>query len=172
MINYDLQKIKAVIFDVDGVLSAETIGMDSDGMPVRTINIKDGYAIQLARKMGLRVAIITGGSSEAIYKRYAYLGMDDIYMKCAVKIKTYEEFADKYGLADEEVIFMGDDIPDLEVMRRVGCPCCPSDACAEVKEVSVYVSQKRGGFGCARDVLEQVLQAQGKWLSDAKAFGW
>ena len=172
MINYDLQKIKAVIFDVDGVLSAETIGMDSDGMPVRTINIKDGYVIQLARKMGLRVAIITGGSSEAIYKRYAYLGMDDIYMKCAVKIKTYEEFADKYGLADEEVIFMGDDIPDLEVMRRVGCPCCPSDACAEVKEVSVYVSQKRGGFGCARDVLEQVLQAQGKWLSDAKAFGW
>ncbi len=172
MINYDLQKIKAVIFDVDGVLSAETIGMDSDGMPVRTINIKDGYAIQLARKVGLRVAIITGGSSEAIYKRYAYLGMDDIYMKCAVKIKTYEEFADKYGLADEEVIFMGDDIPDLEVMRRVGCPCCPSDACAEVKEVSVYVSQKRGGFGCARDVLEQVLQAQGKWLSDAKAFGW
>lgn len=172
MINYDLQKIKAVIFDVDGVLSAETIGMDSDGMPVRTINIKDGYAIQLARKMGLRVAIITGGSSEAIYKRYAYLGMDDIYMKCAVKIKTYEEFVGKYGLADEEVIFMGDDIPDLEVMRRVGCPCCPSDACAEVKEVSVYVSQKRGGFGCARDVLEQVLQAQGKWLSDAKAFGW
>ncbi len=172
MINYDLQKIKAVIFDVDGVLSAETIGMDSDGMPVRTINIKDGYVIQLARKMGLRVAIITGGSSEAIYKRYAYLGMDDIYMKCAVKIKTYEEFAGKYGLADEEVIFMGDDIPDLEVMRRVGCPCCPSDACAEVKEVSVYVSQKRGGFGCARDVLEQVLQAQGKWLSDAKAFGW
>lgn len=172
MINYDLQKIKAVIFDVDGVLSAETIGMDSDGMPVRTINIKDGYAIQLARKVGLRVAIITGGSSEAIYKRYAYLGMDDIYMKCAVKIKTYEEFADKYGLADEEVIFMGDDIPDLEVMRRVGCPCCPSDACAEVKEVSVYVSQKRGGFGCARDVLEQVLQVQGKWLSDAKAFGW
>ncbi|MBM6993288.1 MAG: HAD family hydrolase [Prevotella sp.] len=172
MINYDLKKIKAVIFDVDGVLSAETIGMDDQGMPVRTINIKDGYAIQLAVKMGLRVVILTGGSSEAIRKRYAYLGMEDIYLKCAVKIETYEQFIEKYGFTDEEVIFMGDDIPDLEVMRRVGCACCPSDACAEVKEVSTYISQKRGGFGCARDVLEQVLQAQGKWLSDAKAFGW
>lgn len=172
MINYDLKKIKAVVFDVDGVLSAETVGMDEQGMPLRTMNIKDGYAIQLAVKMGLRVVIMTGGSSEAIRERYVYLGVSDIYMRCAVKIQNYLELLDKYGLADEEVIFMGDDIPDLEVMRRVGCACCPADACAEVKEVSAYISQKRGGYGCARDVLEQVLQAQGKWLSDAKAFGW
>ncbi|KXB37004.1 3-deoxy-D-manno-octulosonate 8-phosphate phosphatase, YrbI family [Bacteroidales bacterium KA00344] len=172
MINYDLRKVKAVIFDIDGVLSAETIGMDSDGMPVRTMNIKDGYAIQLAMKMGLRVAIMTGGDSEAIRGRYAYLGVEDIYMKCAVKIETYNKFIKKYGLHDDEIIFMGDDIPDYEIMQRVGCPCCPADACPEVKNISVYVSQKRGGFGCARDVLEQVMQAQGLWLSSAKAFGW
>ena len=158
MIDYDLTRIRAVIFDVDGVLSAETIGMDDGGMPVRTINIKDGYAIQLAVKMGLRIVIMTGGSSEAIRSRYAYLGVDDIYMKCAVKIQSYEAFLAKYGLH--------------EIMRRVGCACCPADACPDVKEVSTYVSQRRGGYGCARDVLEQVLRAQGKWLSDAKAFGW
>lgn len=172
MIDYDLKKIKAVVFDVDGVLSAETIGMDDEGQPLRTINIKDGYAIQLAVKMGLRIAIITGGKSPAIAKRYAYLGVEDIYMGAAVKIESYEDFLRKYRLVDQEVIFMGDDIPDFEVMRRVGCPCCPADACVEVKAISTYISQRRGGYGCARDVLEQVLQAQGKWLSNAKAFGW
>lgn len=172
MINYDLTKIKAVIFDVDGVLSAETVGMDHDGMPLRTMNIKDGYAIQLAVKMGLRIAIMTGGDSEAIRSRYAYLGVEDIYMKCAVKIQTYEAFLAKYGLADDEIVYVGDDIPDYEIMCRVGCPCCPADACAEVKNVSCYVSQKRGGYGCARDIVEQVMQAQGLWLSSAKAFGW
>ena len=172
MINYDLRMIRAVIFDVDGVLSAETVGMDQEGMPIRTMNIKDGYAIQLAVKMGLRVAIMTGGSSQAIVSRYEYLGVKDIFMSCAVKMETYEAFLKQYGLTDEEVIFMGDDIPDYEVMQRVGCPCCPADACAEVKAVATYVSQRRGGEGCARDVLEQVMQAQGLWLSSAKAFGW
>lgn len=172
MIDYKLSKIKAIIFDVDGVLSAETIGMDDEGMPLRTVNIKDGYAIQLAVKMGLRIVIMTGGTSEAIRRRYAYLGVEDIHLKCAVKIQHYEELLAKYGLSDDEIIYMGDDIPDLEVMRRVGCPCCPADACSEVKDVAIYVSQRRGGYGCARDVIEQVLRAQGKWLSDAKAFGW
>lgn len=172
MIEYDLTKIKAVIFDVDGVLSAGTIPMDDDGMPHRTINIKDGYAIQLAVKMGLRCAIMTGGNSEAIKKRYEYLGMKDVFMKCAVKIKTYDAFLKKYDLHDDEIIYMGDDIPDYEIMKRVGCPCCPSDACQEIKDISVYVSSAEGGKGCARDVLEQVLKAQGLWLSNAKAFGW
>lgn len=167
-----LKGIKAVIFDVDGVLSASTIPMDNAGMPLRTLNIKDGYAIQLAQKMGLRCAIMTGGNSEAIRHRYEYLGMKDIFMKCAVKIQTYERFLQTYGLRDDEIIYMGDDIPDLEIMRRVGYPCCPADACEEVKEVSVYVSPYEGGKGCARDILEQVLKAQGLWLSDAKAFGW
>lgn len=170
--NYDLTKIKAVIFDVDGVLSANTIPMDDEGMPLRTLNVKDGYAIQLAEKMGLRCAIMTGGYSENIEKRYRYLGMEDIYMRCAVKIQTYEKFVAKYGLKDDEIIYMGDDIPDYEIMRRVGCPCCPADACQEIKDISVYVSPHNGGSGFARDVLEQVLKTQGHWLSSAKAFGW
>ena len=172
MINYDLKKIRAIIFDVDGVLSASTISMDDEGMPVRTINIKDGYAMQLAQKEGIRCAIMTGGQADAIGKRYRYLGVTDIYQKCAVKIKTYEQFVAQYGLRDDEIIYMGDDIPDLQVMRRVGCPCCPADACPEAKAAAIYVSGKNGGYGCARDVIEQVLQAQGKWLSNARAFGW
>lgn len=172
MIDYDLSSIKAVIFDVDGVLSAGTVGMDNDGMPLRTLNIKDGYAIQLAVKMGIHCAIMTGGSSESIRKRYAYLGMTDIFMKCAVKLQTYERFLADNKLSDAEIIYMGDDIPDLEIMQRAGCPCCPSDACKEIKEVSVYTSPFRGGEGCVRDVLEQLLKAKGLWLSNAKAFGW
>ena len=172
MINYDLQKIRAIVFDLDGVLSGSTIALDLEGTPLRTVNIKDGYAIQLAMKVGLRIAIISGCRIEAVRMRYEGLGMEDIYLGAAVKIKTYEEFKAKYGYADEEVMFMGDDIPDLEVMRRVGCPVCPKDACHEVREVSIYVSDRNGGEGCGRDVIEQTLRAQGKWLKDEHAFGW
>ena len=172
MINYDLRKIRAIVFDLDGVLSAETITLATDGTPLRTVNIKDGYAIQLAVKMGLKIAIISGCKIEAVRHRYEGLGMHDIYLGAAVKIKAYEEFKEKYNLADEEVMFMGDDIPDLEVMRLVGCPVCPSDACQEVRDASRYVSQHRGGYGCGRDVIEQTLRAQGKWLKDERAFGW
>ncbi len=172
MINYDLTKIRAIIFDLDGVLSAETISLGVDGTPLRTVNIKDGYAIQLAMKMGLRIAIISGCTIEAVRHRYEGLGMEDIFLGAAVKIQVYEQFLEKYGLKDNEVMFMGDDIPDLEVMRRVGCPVCPVDACSEVKAVSLYVSQQKGGYGCGRDVIEQTLKAQDKWLSDERAFGW
>lgn len=172
MISYDLQKIKAIIFDVDGVLSSETITMSSEGEPLRTVNIKDGYAIQLAIKLGLRIAILTGAKTRSTRVRYEGLGVEDIYLGCAVKIETYDEFLRKYGLTDEEVMYMGDDIPDLEVMRRVGCPVCPKDACVEVRQASLYVSDRKGGYGCGRDVIEQTLRAQGKWLMDEKAFGW
>lgn len=172
MINYDLTKIKAIIFDVDGVLSAETITMDRDGHPLRTVNIKDGYAIQLAQKLGVRIVILTGGTTEAVRIRYAELGVEDIYQGCAVKVQTYDAFLEKYGLKDEEIMYMGDDIPDYEIMRRVGCPCCPKDACSDIKGISKYVSPYNGGYGCGRDVIEQVLRAQGLWLSSAKAFGW
>lgn len=172
MINYDLSKIRAVVFDLDGVLSYETISLGMDGTPLRTVNIKDGYAIQLAMKMGLRVAILSGCKIEAVRKRYEGLGMEDIFLGASVKIKIYDDFIAKYGFTDDEVMFMGDDIPDLEVMRRVGCPVCPKDACPEVKAVSCYVSGRCGGQGCGRDVLEQVLRAQGKWLKDERAFGW
>ncbi|MDE6002842.1 MAG: HAD hydrolase family protein [Prevotella sp.] len=172
MINYDLTKIRAIIFDLDGVLSAETIAMDINGTPLRTVNIKDGYAIQLAMKLGLRIVILSGCRVEAVRHRYEGLGMEDIYLGASVKIQVYEQFLAKYGLKDSEVMFMGDDIPDLEVMRRVGCPVCPADACAEVKAASLYVSQRKGGQGCGRDVIEQTLRAQDKWLSDERAFGW
>ncbi|QUI93496.1 HAD hydrolase family protein [Prevotella denticola] len=172
MINYDLQKIKAVVFDVDGVLSASTIQMDGKGEPVRTINIKDGYAIQLAVKHGIRLAIMTGGHNENIRFRYEYLGIKDVYINCSMKIRTWEELLSKYDLHEEEIIYVGDDIPDYEVMKRAGCPCCPKDACTEIKEISTYVSDYEGGHGVARDILEQVLKAQGKWVLNEKAFGW
>lgn len=172
MINYDLKKIKAIIFDIDGVLSAETITLSSDGVPLRTVNIKDGYAIQLAMKLGLRIVVMTGANVSSICRRYEGLGVEDIYVGCAVKIKAYDAFLDQYGLSDEEVMYMGDDIPDLQVMCRVGCPVCPKDACPEIKEASVYVSDCIGGHGCGRDVIEQTLRAQGKWVMDEKAFGW
>ena len=172
MINYDLNKIRAIIFDIDGVLSAETINLDADGVPLRTVNIKDGYAIQLAMKLGLRIAILTGARVDSVRVRYEGLGVEDIYIGCAVKIETYDRFLAKYGLSDDEVMYMGDDIPDLEVMRRAGCPVCPKDACPEIKDVSVYISDRKGGYGCGRDVIEQTLRAQGKWEMNAKAFGW
>ncbi len=172
MIDYDLKKIRAVVFDVDGVLSAETITLSAEGEPLRTVNIKDGYAIQLACKRGLIVAIITGGNTPAVRKRYEGLGVKDIYMGAGVKLVAYEEFVARHGLKDEEVLYVGDDIPDYEVMGRVGCACCPKDACAEIKEVSIYVSDRNGGCGVGRDILEQVLRAQGKWMGDKKAFGW
>ena len=172
MISYDLTKIKAIIFDIDGVLSCETIGLSIDGDPLRTVNIKDGYAIQLAMKLGLRIVVLSGARVESVRVRYEGLGVEDIYLGCAVKIATYDEFLRKYGLSDEEVMYMGDDIPDLEIMRRVGCPVCPKDACPEIKEVSLCVSDRIGGHGCGRDVIEQTLRAQGKWVMNAKAFGW
>jgi len=172
MINYDLTKIRAIIFDIDGVLSSETITLSADGIPLRTVNIKDGYAIQLAMKLGLRIVILTGANVSSIRRRYEGLGVEDIYTGCAVKIETYDQLLAKYGFSDEEVMYMGDDIPDLEIMRRVGCPVCPKDACPEIKEVSIYVSDYIGGHGCGRDVIEQVLRAQGKWVMDKKAFGW
>lgn len=172
MINYDLKSISTIVLDVDGVLSASSIPMDANGDPVRTMNIKDGYSIQLAIKMGLRLLIITGGNDEAIRLRYSKLGMKDIFMGCAMKIKTYNEYCEQHGINNEEVIYIGDDIPDYEIMQIVGCPCCPKDAASEIREISKYVSPHTGGNGCVRDVIEQVLKAKGVWLSSAKAFGW
>lgn len=172
MINYDLRKIKALLFDVDGVLSAETITMDAQGAPLRTVNIKDGYALQLAVKCGLHVGIITGASVQAIKVRFEGLGIQEIHLGCANKVAVYEDLLVRLGIRHEEVLYMGDDIPDYPVMRLCGCPCCPADAAPEIREASVYVSHLRGGYGCGRDVVEQVLRAQGKWMQDQKAFGW
>ena len=172
MINYDLKKIRAVVFDVDGVLSSNTIFLHENGDPMRSVNIKDGYALQYAVKCGLIVAIITGGKTAAVRKRYEGLGLQDVYMSSSIKTKEYAHLKEKYQLNDEEILYMGDDIPDYEVMKWCGCPCCSADAAPEIKEISIYISHLNGGYGCGRDVLEQVLRAQGKWMSDQKAFTW
>lgn len=172
MINFDLTKIKAIVFDVDGVLSTSTIPMDNDGQPVRTLNIKDGYAVQLAVKKGLTVAIITGGKTEQIRRRYESLGVKHIYIGSSVKTKDLDDLLSKTGIKEEEILYMGDDIPDYEIMQRVGLPCCPADAAPEIKAISKYVSPYEGGHGCGRDVLEQVMKAQGLWMQGAVAFGW
>ncbi|MCQ2112357.1 MAG: HAD hydrolase family protein [Bacteroidaceae bacterium] len=172
MINYDLTKIRAIFFDVDGVLSRETISLHPNGEPMRSVNIKDGYAMQHAVKQGFLLAIITGANTESVRKRYEGLGIQEIHQGAARKMSVYESLCRKYGLKDEEIIFMGDDIPDYEVMKRCGCPCCPADAAPEIKDLSVYVSDKNGGEGCGRDVIEQVLKVQGKWMHNVDAFGW
>lgn len=172
MIGADLKKITTIIFDVDGVLSRAVVSTDADGMPIRTVNIKDGYAIQLAVKKGLHLAIITGGVSQAVDKRYRGLGLKDIFMGSGRKIHKYDELLAQYGIRDDQVLYIGDDVPDIEVMRRVAVACCPQDACDDVKAVAHYISQRAGGEGCVRDVLEQVLRAQGKWMEGAEAFGW
>lgn len=162
----DLTKVKAFAFDVDGVLSRTVETMFPDGQPMRTANIKDGYVIQLAIKLGYHIAIITGGKTEAIQNRFAALGVEDIYMGQSTKIETYRMWRDKYGLKDEEIMYMGDDMPDLPVLKSVGMPVCPADAVSDVKQVVRYISAFNGGECCVRDVMEQVLRAQGKWGTD------
>lgn len=173
-INHDLKKIRAMLFDVDGVLSANVIPMTPEGEPMRTVNIKDGYALHLAAQQGFKLGIITGGRTEAVRKRFLSLGIpaEDIYMASSIKLRDYEDYLRRHGLADEEVLYMGDDIPDLQVMARCGLPCCPKDAAPEVKAVARYISHAPGGYGCGRDVVEQVLKVHGRWLADENAFGW
>jgi len=165
-----LPRIKAFAFDVDGVFSGN-IYITNSGEQLRSMNMKDGYAIQFAVKKGFPIAIITGGNSEAIKHRFNGLGVTDIYMKSSSKIEDYNDFLSKYSLNAEEVMYMGDDIPDYEVMSKTGVPVCPSDAAEEIKQISLYISNIKGGQGCVRDVLEQVLRVQGKWM-DAHAFKW
>ena len=172
MIPYDLSRIKAVIFDVDGVLSANVIPLAMDGEPMRTINIKDGYAIHLASRLGLDVVILTGGRTEAVRIRFANLGLKHVYMDSRYKLDVFERFMQETGYRPEEVAYLGDDIPDYEVMQRVGLPCCPSDAAPEIKEISLYVSPCKGGDGCGRDLLEQILKDRGLWMNSQEAFAW
>lgn len=174
MINYDLTKIKALAFDVDGVLSTNNVYLsdDGDGQPQRTANIKDGYAMQLAVKCGLKLAIITGGRSAAVKKRYENLGVQNVFAGISVKIACFQHWLETENLKPEEVLYMGDDIPDYEVMQIAGLPACPADAAPEIKQIARYISPFGGGQGCGRDIIEQILRTQGKWMSDKTAFGW
>ena len=170
-INYDLRKIKAFVFDVDGVLSCDVIPLHPNGDPMRTVNIKDGYALQLAVKKGYEVARITGGYTEAVQIRFSRLGIQRIYMRSAVKVHDFKDFMEKTGLSPEQIMYAGDDIPDYEVMTQVGLPVAPADAAPEIKEIAKYISSRRGGEGVARDVIEQTMRAQGHWFGE-EAFGW
>lgn len=173
-INYDLKKIKALLFDVDGVLSANVVSIDDEGVPMRTVNIKDGYAMHRAAQLGITLGIISGGTCESVRHRYVKLGLkpEDVVLGAARKIVTYNEFKRRYGLQDEEILFVGDDIPDIEIMQVCGLPCCPKDAAPEVKAVAKYISPANGGYGVGRDIVEQYLKANGLWLHNADAFGW
>ncbi len=174
VINHDLRRIKALFFDVDGVLSCNTIPMNDDGVPMRTVNIKDGYALHMAAVRNVPMAIITGGNTPQVIRRFVSLGLkeDMIILRASRKIEHYRLLRDRLGLKDEEILFVGDDIPDLEVLRVCGLPCCPRDAAWEVKQVCRYISDKDGGMGVARDIVEQYLKANGLWLDTADAFGW
>ena len=166
--DFDLSRIKAFAFDVDGVLSPDTIPLHPSGEPMRIVNIKDGYALQFAAKMGYPIAIITGGRTEAVRKRFEGLGLNHVYMGATVKIEIFKKWLDECGLRPDEVMYMGDDIPDLECMREVGIPVCPADAAAEVIEASRYVSEFKGGEGAVRDIVEQVLRARGDWAKNSE----
>ena len=170
-INYDLSKIKSFIFDVDGVLSPNSIPLSPTGEPMRMVNIKDGYAINLAVKHGYSVAIITGADTENIRLRFSRLGVKDIYMKSRVKIIDLNDYMQKTGFKPEEILYSGDDLPDYHVMEAVGLAVAPADAAPEIKGIAQYISHCKGGDGVARDVIEQVMKAQGNWMGD-EAFGW
>lgn len=171
-INYDLSKIKAVAFDVDGVLSPSTIPLSPDGIPSRMVNIKDGYALQLAVKHDFLISIISGANDDAIAVRYGALGIKDIFLRASTKIDILKDWMSRYSLSPEEVAFVGDDIPDYECMKAVGLAVAPSDAAVEIKEIAQYISPVKGGYGVARDLLEEIMKSQNQWMSTAKAFGW
>ncbi|MGY0408863.1 MAG: KdsC family phosphatase [Polaribacter sp.] len=158
-----LSKINTFIFDVDGVLTNGTITIMPNGELVRHMNVKDGYAIKTALDKGFRICVISGGSNEGVRSRLAGLGIKDIYLDAHNKIKQYKELVEKYNLQPEKVLYMGDDIPDFPVMELVGIPCCPNDAVPEIQQISKYISYKKGGKGCVRDIIEQVLRVQKKW---------
>jgi len=167
----ELLKVKAFVFDIDGVLSLQTISMNAFGVPSRTVNLRDGYAIQLAVRKGYHIAVISGGNSKEYKKRLKYLGVNDIYLNCRAKVEHFKEFIAKHNLDISEVLYMGDDIPDYEIMKITGVPVCPADADSEIKQISTYISDKRGGEGCVRDIIEQVLRLHNKWM-DSDAFTW
>ena len=162
----ELKKIRAFVFDVDGVLSRQTQNITADGELIRTSCTKDGYALMYAIRKGYVIAIISGGGAPGVRERLEKLGImpENIYLKVANKVEALEEVMHNYRLAPEEVMYMGDDIPDYVVMNRVGLPVCPSDACEEIKSVARYISDIKGGEGCVRDVISQVLKAKGDWM--------
>jgi len=173
MSNYKekLLKVNTFIFDYDGVLTDGTVVLTSSGDALRTANVKDGYAMQLAVKKNYRIAIISGGYSESMLRRFESLNIKDVFLSVDKKIDVYNQYLETHHLQHENVLFMGDDIPDYEIMLKAGVPTCPSDAAEEIKRAATYISHQAGGRGCVRDIIEQVLKVQEKWMND-DAYHW
>ena len=165
-----MNEITTFILDVDGVLTDGTIHVTETGEMLRNMNIRDGYAMKAAVENGYTVCIISGGSNEGVRVRLRNLGITDIHLGVSDKVETFKEFIDIYNIKPEQVLYMGDDIPDLHVMKLVRLPTCPQNAAPEIKAISKYISHKDGGKGCVRDVIEQVMKVQHKWMEhfDAK----
>ncbi len=159
-----LKKVKAFVFDVDGVLSRSVILIEESGKMMRTTNVKDGYAIKHAINKGFKICIITGGLNPAVEKRFNFIGVEDFYLGSRNKVDDINEFAAKHNLSLDEILYMGDDMPDYEVMQIVGVPVCPADACPDIKNLSLYISPYNGGEACARDVIEQVMRVNEVWI--------
>lgn len=164
-----LQHINSFVFDVDGVLTDGTITITTEGDLLRNMSIKDGYALKTAIEQGYHVCIISGGSNEGVKKRLRALGVTNIHLGVQHKTEVLDEYFDIYNIKPENTLYMGDDIPDLYAMKLVGLPTCPQDAATEIKAISKYISHRKGGKGCVRDVIEQVLKVQGKWLLNQNA---
>lgn len=156
-------KVKAFAFDVDGVLTDGTVLLVDNEVQARIMNIKDGLALQMAIKNGYPVKIISGAVSEQVYNRLKKLGLTDIEMGVKDKLSSIQKFLSEHNLTADQLLYMGDDLPDLEVLKFVGLPCCPSDAVQEVIDASIYVSPKTGGMACVRDVIEKVMKLAGNW---------
>lgn len=163
-IDYDLSLIGGIAFDMDGVLSGSTVSVGPDGNLRRTSNVKDGYAIQYALRHGLSIAVISGAHDESMLPAYHSLGITDVFFRCADKKSALNEWMEKRSLLPEEVAFVGDDIPDMEVMEIVGLPVTPRDGAVEIKRIARYISPVNGGEGVARDLISQILAARGEWM--------
>lgn len=159
-----LKNIKAFIFDVDGVLSMDTTPLDENGDPMRTTNVKDGFAIRAALRAGFQMGIITGANTPRVKLRYHKLGVEHIYLNSFSKMECLDDFCAKTGVAKADILYMGDDLVDFDVMQEVGVSTCPIDAVPEIKTIAQYISDRKGGEGCVRDVIEQVMRSQQKWF--------
>jgi len=165
-----MNDITTFIFDVDGVLTDGSVFVNNEGEMLRTMNIRDGYALKAAVDNGYNVCIISGGSNEGVRVRLRNLGITNIHLGTPDKVETFDEYIDIHQIKQEHILYMGDDIPDYHVMKLVALPTCPQDASPEIKGISKYISHKNGGKGAVRDVIEQVMKVQGKWMEsfDAK----
>ena len=159
-----LPAVRAFVFDVDGVFTDGTVQITTSGELLRTMSIKDGYAVKQAVEAGYKICVITGGTNPGVEKRLAGLGVTDIHLGIHDKIRVLDDFIVKYDMAADSIAYMGDDLPDIEAMRKVGVATCPNNAVPEIKAISDYVSHRNGGDGCVRDIIEQVMRVQDKWI--------